>query len=216
MKHRSDRSERWRWETNSQFLDWWGRNRAGWAKKPDRRTWQQSHGTGARAGFQARVCLPGSGEELLQARSFPFRVASKHSQRRWWKHADQHHEQEQHDHVASKHSQRRWWKPRRRQERADGSMAGRRGPDRRRHFRPPDWGVAPSLHLGVAPVWRLSELTGGTILAPNRREPMGGTVLAVGEELTGGPDSGPSGLGGGPNFPIPARADWGVAPTSLY
>ena len=56
------------------------------------------------------------------------------------------------------------------------------------------------MHLGVAPVWRLSELTGGTILAPNRREPMGGTVLAVGEELTGGPDSGPSGLGGGPNF----------------
>ena len=61
VKHRSDRSGRWQWETNSQFLDWWGRNRAGWAKKPDRRTWQQSPGKGAGTGFQARGVITGSG-----------------------------------------------------------------------------------------------------------------------------------------------------------
>jgi hypothetical protein len=61
VKHRSDRSGRWQWETNSQFLDWWGRNRAGWPKKPDRRTWQQSPGKGAGTGFQARGVITGSG-----------------------------------------------------------------------------------------------------------------------------------------------------------
>ena len=156
VQHRSDRSERWRWETNSQFLDWWCRNRAGWAKKPDRRTRQQSPGKGAGAGFQARVCLPGSGEELLQPSSFPFR-------------------------VASEHSQRRWVKPRRRQERPNGSNSGRTGPERRCHYRPPNWGVAPNVRQTNA-----GKLTGGTILEHEKRD---GTVSgfpaeSAGDELT--------------------------------
>jgi hypothetical protein len=150
VKHRSDRSRRWQWETNSQSPGRRGQNLAGWLAgwlagpinliaKP---CYREDPGRGRESTFRRGGSIPGRGGEFLQARSFPFR-------------------------VASEHSQRRLVRPRRQPERANGSNSGRTGPARRRHFRPSDWGVAPSLHLsppnrGVAPDWR-RELTGGTV-----------------------------------------------------
>jgi len=135
VKHRSDRSGRWQWETNSQASIWRLPKAAGRPAEPDRRTWQQSPGKGA-------------GGELLQARSFSFRVTSEHSPRRW---------------VTN-------WN---RSERANGSNSGRRGQEQRRHFRPPDWGVAPSLHLAGDELGRGT--VSGFLADPAGDKPTGGT-----------------------------------------
>ena len=197
MKHRSDRSRRWQWETNSQSPGRRGQNLAGWLAGPinliAKPCYREDPGRGRESTFRRGGSIPGRGGELLQARSFPFR-------------------------VASEHSQRRLVRPRRQPERANGSNSGRTGPARRRHFRPSDWGVAPSLHLsppnrGVAPDWR-RELTGGTVsgfLAESAGdEPADGTswplrtggwhhsvTLDICRRRTGG---WPQLSGGGPNY----------------